>query len=88
MTVMFPVGALREDRIEKPGDLANVRIVDLADDVAKALSGMQAAQERAQAKPGEVLVWSDDNLTATYPIMPSGDDVPGSAGERPGSAAS
>ena len=80
MTVMFPVGSLREGRIEKPGDLANVRIVDLADDVAKALAGSTAAQERAQAKPGEVLVWSDDNLTATYPIMPSGDDVPGSAG--------
>jgi len=80
MTVMFPVGTLNEKRIEKPGDLANVRIVDLADDVAKAVAGSTAVRERAQAKPGEVLVWSDDNVTATYPIMPTGDDMPGTAG--------
>lgn len=82
MTVMFPVGTLdgTGKRVEKPGDLANVRIVDLSAEVEEAIVGTTAARERAQAKPGEVLVWSDDSLTATYPIMPTGDDVPGRAG--------
>ena len=80
MTVMFPVGSLNPKRIEKPGDLANVRIVDLADDVADYLARSVARRERDMAAEDAVLVYSDDNLTASYPVMPAGDDVPGRSG--------
>ena len=79
MTVMFPVGTLNEKRVEKVGDLANVRIVDLADDVADYLAKGVAQREREAAAEDAVLVYSDDSLTASYPVMPTGDDVPGSA---------
>jgi hypothetical protein len=81
MTVMFPVASLDETgkRIEKPGDLANVRIVDLADAVAEYMAKGVAQRERNAAAEGAVLVYSDDSLTASYPVMPTGDDVPGSA---------
>ena len=67
---------------EFPGEIANVRVVDLNDIVVRTLAAQKpVSDERAAAKPGEVLVYCADNLCSSFPVMPAGDAVPGRAGE-------
>lgn len=67
---------------EFPGEIANVRVVDLSDEVAAERARFEPVRmERAAAAADAVLVYSDDNLTASYPVMPDSDAVPGRAGD-------
>ena len=67
---------------EFPGEIANVRVVDLGDDVAKLLEAeVPVREERAAASEKIVLVYTADNLTSSFPVMPVGNAVPGRAGD-------
>ena len=64
-----------------PCEFANVRLVDLTDAVDAALASERAVRAaRASAPADAVLVYADDNLTATYPVLPDGAAMPGAAG--------
>ena len=66
---------------EQPGEIANVRVVDLVDEVNAALRAEEPVKaERAAAAPQAVLAYVDDNLTDCYPVMPGSAAVPGRAG--------
>ena len=67
---------------EFPGEIANVRVVDLSGPVDEALRAEEPVRaERAKAGARDVLVYCDDNLTASYPVLPKSAAVPGRAGD-------
>lgn len=67
---------------EFPGEISNVRVVDLTDEVVAELAQQEPVRaERRQASASQVLVYAADNLTASYPVMPDSAAVPGRAGD-------
>jgi hypothetical protein len=65
----------------KPGMLDNIRVVDLSDPVAARLSECDPVRaERSAAALDDVLVYCDDNVSASYPVLPQSLNVPGRAG--------
>lgn len=64
----------------KPAEVANIRACDLGDIVEKGLT--QGADVRAERERvwNRILWYVDDNLSASYPVMPEGTRVPGLAG--------
>ena len=66
---------------EFPGEIANVRVVDLSGPVNEMLKAEEPVRdERAKAGARDVLVYCDDNLTASYPVLPKSAAVPGRTG--------
>ena len=65
-----------------PGEIDNVRVVDFSDLVDKALLSEEPVKaERAKAGEKDVLVYCDDNLCSSYPVLPKSASVPGRAGD-------
>ena len=62
------------------GQVANIRIVDYTQKAkAKTQALLKAAAER-EISPRAVLVYSDDNLTSSFPVLPQSAAMPGKAG--------
>jgi hypothetical protein len=67
---------------EAPGEIAEVRVVDLSSEVGKMMMATDAVVgERKTAGDTDVLVYCDDNLTRSYPVLPLSPFVPGRPGD-------
>lgn len=67
---------------ETPGEIAQVRVVDLSPGVERMMRASDAVVgERRLASDTDVLVYCDDNLTRSYPILPMSPFVPGRSGD-------
>ncbi|MDD4018964.1 MAG: hypothetical protein PHV28_13600, partial [Kiritimatiellae bacterium] len=67
---------------EFPGEVANVRVVDLVGEVGAVLAKQKdTLAARAAAGEEDVLAYVSDNLTDSFPVMPESAAVPGKAGD-------
>ncbi|MBR3820058.1 MAG: hypothetical protein IKJ37_00405, partial [Kiritimatiellae bacterium] len=67
---------------KQPGEIADVRVVDYGAEVEKVEKARRViADERIKSKE-DVLVYCDDNLVSSFPVLPQGEAVPGRAGDR------
>lgn len=67
---------------KQPGEIADVRVVDYGAEVEKVEKARRViADERIKSRE-DVLVYCDDNLVSSFPVLPQGEAVPGRAGDR------
>ena len=67
---------------KQPGEIAGVRVVDYSAEAEKVEKARRViVDERIKSKE-DVLVYCDDNLVTSFPILPQGEAVPGRAGDR------
>ena len=67
---------------KQSGEIADVRVVDYGAEVEKVEKARRViADERIKSRE-DVLVYCDDNLVSSFPVLPQGEAVPGRAGDR------
>ena len=71
----------RKEIDKKPGEITNVRVVDYSEAMKEAAERQSVIIAERRDSTSDVLVYCDDNLTTSFPVLPNGEAVPGRAGD-------
>lgn len=71
----------RKEVDKQSGEIANVRIMEYVEAMEAAQSASRRVIAEREISPDDVLVYCDDNLISSFPILPHGTSLPGCAGD-------